>query len=85
MFWIFVKKNLTSDTAKMVWKALLVVPASQINMTFSAFSCCSVKCLELHFHISHPLLFYRFLYSKNFFYKQPQADFFVIGTLQSET
>ena len=35
MFWVFVEKNLTSCTAKMVWKALLFITASQIQMTFS--------------------------------------------------
>ena len=55
LFWGIVKKNLTFCAAKTVWKALLFVPAYQIYMTFSSFSCCIVKCLKLHFHSSFPL------------------------------
>ena len=32
-----------------------MVPACQINMTFSTFSCCSVEGLKLHVHSSLPL------------------------------
>ena len=32
-----------------------MVPACQINMTFSSFSCCSVEDLKLHLHSSLPL------------------------------
>ena len=55
MFWVFVKRNLTSYTAKTVRKDLMVGSASQINITVSAFSCCSVKGLKVHCHGSFPL------------------------------
>ena len=32
-----------------------MVPACQINMTFSSFSCCSAESLKLHFHSRFPL------------------------------
>ena len=55
MFWVFVKKNLTSYTAKTVWNALLVVSVSQVNITFSTLSCYCINGLKLHSHSSFPL------------------------------